>query len=229
MPRRSSRSLARRPLRGAAGEKPFERVAHLLDLERLAGRDQPNPGSSVGLADDESLLVQRGEGGADGRAAGAEANREIRLDEAFVGLELTADDRVTQPVAGVVDQPRARGAFGPEEGAGLFTTLSLVLSTIFASRASGAWRHLMLASHHRVGKGVGVLFATLSVALAACGSTHLRSERRPARRRCSSASSRPSPEPTPRLDPRTSPHACRGTSHQQRRRGHGAHGELPGV
>jgi branched-chain amino acid transport system substrate-binding protein len=63
------------------------------------------------------------------------------------------------------------GPFELAEGARLFTTLSLVLSTIFASRASGARRHLMLASHHRVGRGVGVLFAVLTLALAACGSS----------------------------------------------------------
>src|SRR6202790_111525 len=63
----------------------------------------------------------------------------------------------------------ARSEF--EEGARLFTGLSLVLSTIFASRALCARRHLMLASHQRVGRGVGVVFAMLTLALAACGSS----------------------------------------------------------
>ena len=96
---------------GAAGQQPFERVAHLLDLQGFAGRDQPDPGAAVRFPDDETLLIQDGESGADGRPAHPQSNREIRLDEPFVRLKLTADNRLTEPVTGVGDGSSSR-AFG---------------------------------------------------------------------------------------------------------------------
>ena len=87
----------------------------------------------------------------------------------------------------------------------------------------------MLASHHRVGRGVGVLVAMLTLALAACGSSST-----------PSGSSSKSPLLIGVIAPFTGagrsarPGILRrvpagGASHQQRGRCHGAHGELQGV
>ena len=88
----------------APGEEPFECVAHLFDFECLARRDQPDPGPAMGFANDEPLLVEHRQRCPDGSAAHPQTNREVRLDEALVGLELAADDGLTEAVAGVGDR-----------------------------------------------------------------------------------------------------------------------------
>ena len=79
-----------------AGDQLLERRANLLDLERLAVREQAHPRSPVGLAGDHPLLVEPDQRGPDRRPTGAQQPGEVGLDEALVGLEAAPDDRLTK-------------------------------------------------------------------------------------------------------------------------------------
>src|ERR1700680_40130 len=84
---------------GGAGEQSLQGVAHLLDLERLTIRDQPDPRATVGLADDEALLVERREGRPNRGTTRSEMNGQVRLDQPFVRLKAAADDLLAKPAA----------------------------------------------------------------------------------------------------------------------------------
>ena len=103
-------------LRGMAHDHLFEDHPHLLDFQRLAVGYQADPGATVWLAGDQSLLVQPDEGGPDGGPAGVQSTREIGFNQPFVRVKLATDDLVSKPPVGVGAAVGCRWRLAPRDG-----------------------------------------------------------------------------------------------------------------
>ncbi len=88
-----SQILCRDPRRGATGEEALECDPDFLYLQRLALVDQPDPGPSVALKDDQTLLVQPDESGANRRSARTDQLRDRGFDQPLIWMKPPADDR----------------------------------------------------------------------------------------------------------------------------------------
>ena len=78
--------------------KALEHGARLQDLDGLLVADAPHPRPAVRLAHDEPVLLEADERRAHGAARHVERRRDVRLDEARVGRDVAADDRLAEGV-----------------------------------------------------------------------------------------------------------------------------------
>jgi hypothetical protein len=79
-------------LGGMPDDQLFEDNPNLLDLQGLAIGYQADAGTTVRLAGDQALLVQPDQRRTDGGPAGVKPKREVRFDQALVGVKATAHD-----------------------------------------------------------------------------------------------------------------------------------------
>ncbi len=84
---------------GPADGKALENGPRLQDLDRLVVADAPDTRASMGLANDEPILLETDERSANGAARHVKGGREVGLDEAGVRRDVTTDDG---PAEGVV-------------------------------------------------------------------------------------------------------------------------------
>ena len=103
------------PLGRVTHDHLFEDHPHLLDLQRLAVGYEADPGATVWLAGDQSLLVQSDEGGPDRGPAGVQSTREVRFNQPFVWVKLATDDLVAQSPVGVGAAVGRRWRLAPRE------------------------------------------------------------------------------------------------------------------
>jgi hypothetical protein len=105
----------RHPHRRLPCQHLLEGDPYLLDLKRLAIRDQAHARAPVRLPRDEALLVEPDKGGADGGPAGAEHSAQVRFDQALVGLKAPGDDPFAQAPVDLQAVPRRRlASFGAQ-------------------------------------------------------------------------------------------------------------------